>query len=314
MRYVLSGEASPAIGAGHVMRLSAIGEELISRGIDVAFVGSIVDVDWLKNRILTLGFSTVKFEERDFVSDPRSDILILDSYTKDPFDKFVEKSNWKKIVSISDKSTPLYRVDLVVHPNISENKIDHQGESFYSGPLYVPFRKSITKHNNHLQSKLKILLVGGGTDPFKFVENVARVLVHVELDFEARLFTNNQKKKNLDSRFVINEIGPEFDEFSNVADLVFTTSSTTSLEFVGRQIAMGIGCSIKNQEDYYNKLSNMGVAIPIGQVLSGRWKLNANSIKLLVADESLRSALRAKCKEFIDLKGATRIADLILDL
>ena len=59
MRYVLSGEASPSIGTGHVMRLSAIAEELIFRGLDVAFVGNIADVDWLNKRLLKLGFPKV---------------------------------------------------------------------------------------------------------------------------------------------------------------------------------------------------------------------------------------------------------------
>jgi hypothetical protein len=83
---------------------------------------------------------------------------------------------------------------------------------------------------------------------------------------------------------------------------------------VARQISLGVGCSVENQEDYYNKLSDFGVALPIGQVLSGKWNFNENSIHQLVLDENLRSALRGKCREFIDLKGASRIADLILDL
>lgn len=316
MRYVLSGEASPSIGTGHVMRLSAIAEELILRGLDVAFVGNIAHVDWLNKRLLNLGFSEVKFEQKNFSSDPKNDIFILDSYTKDPLDAFVTKSNWKKVVSISDKSTPLYFADLVIHPNISETIISNQGDSFYSGPLYVPFRKSIANIEDlsHLNPRLKILLVGGGTDPFNFVEKVSRVLTHVDEDFEARLFTNNLKENIFDSRFTINRIGDEFDEYAAVADLIFSTAGTTSLEFVARQKAMGIGCSVENQRDYYNKLSAKGVAIPIGEVILGNWHLKKELISDLVVHSNIRSELRNKCKDFIDLNGASRIVDLITSL
>jgi spore coat polysaccharide biosynthesis predicted glycosyltransferase SpsG len=316
MRYVFSGEASQTIGTGHVMRLSAIAEELISRGLDVAFVGNVADIGWLNNRITKLGFSEVEFEQSNFTSNPMNDILILDSYIKSPLDSFVAKSNWNKVVSISDKSTPLYLADLVIHPNISETMISHQGDRFYSGPLYIPFRKSIAnvEDSSRFNSKLQILLVGGGTDPYNFVQKVSQVLMNFDEDFEARLFTNNLKGNFFDSRFTINRIGDEFDEYAAAADLIFSTAGTTSLEFVARRMAMGIGCSVENQRDYYSNLSATGVAIPIGEVILGKWHLEKELISNLVVDSSLRSELRKKCKDFIDLNGASRIADLITSL
>ena len=43
MRYVLRADAPEFIGAGHVMRSSAIAEELIARGENVIFVGQVSD-------------------------------------------------------------------------------------------------------------------------------------------------------------------------------------------------------------------------------------------------------------------------------
>jgi hypothetical protein len=56
------------------------------------------------------------------------------------------------------------------------------------------------------------------------------------------------------------------------------------------------------------------VAIPIGEVILGKWHLEKELISNLVVDSSLRSELRKKCKDFIDLNGASRIADLITSL
>ena len=44
MRYVLRADASKILGAGHVMRSSAIAEELITQGAEVVFVGEISDL------------------------------------------------------------------------------------------------------------------------------------------------------------------------------------------------------------------------------------------------------------------------------
>ena len=59
MRFVFRADASIEIGAGHVMRSSAIAEEAISQGIECVFVGSILDMDWLTDRIRGLGFFEV---------------------------------------------------------------------------------------------------------------------------------------------------------------------------------------------------------------------------------------------------------------
>ena len=59
MRYVLRADASQSIGAGHVMRSSAIAEELIAKGKQVIFVGQITDLPWVEERIASLGFAHV---------------------------------------------------------------------------------------------------------------------------------------------------------------------------------------------------------------------------------------------------------------
>lgn len=70
MRYVLRADASQSMGAGHVMRSSAIAEELIARGEDVIFVGQISDLPWVEERIASLGFSHIFNESSRFISNP----------------------------------------------------------------------------------------------------------------------------------------------------------------------------------------------------------------------------------------------------
>ena len=89
MRYVLRADASQSIGAGHVMRSSAIAEELIARGDDVVFVGQISGLPWVEERIGTLGFTQIHNNPGDFNSNPNSDVLLLDSYEIPVSDDFI---------------------------------------------------------------------------------------------------------------------------------------------------------------------------------------------------------------------------------
>ena len=94
MRYVVRADASPSIGAGHVMRSSAIAEELIARGELVVFVGQIENLPWVKARVVNLGFAEICNNPSEFAPKHDSDILILDSYEISTDDSFIDFNNW----------------------------------------------------------------------------------------------------------------------------------------------------------------------------------------------------------------------------
>jgi spore coat polysaccharide biosynthesis predicted glycosyltransferase SpsG len=298
------------------MRLSAIAEELITRGKQVIFIGQVAELPWLSTRIRGLGFSQILQSSKQYSPNPTTDVLILDSYALPVDDDFIQRPNWWRIVSISDELTPRYTADLVIHPCVSENCAPHQKIKFLAGPKYIPFRKSIKKLDAASIGKqvLDILVVGGGADPLDFAEAIAQILMNVEGEFRARYFSQNSSLEELDSRFTVTQIGPELDLYATSAELVFTTASTTSLEFTARGAAVGIGCAVDNQEEYYESLAAAGVAIPIGSFSDAEWKLDRSKIMELVHSSELRNALRCRAEGLFDLSGSTRIVDEILKL
>lgn len=316
MRYVLRADASQSIGSGHVMRSTAIAEELITRGKEVVFVGEFSDVPWLALRINTLGFSAIFNDAASFIANSKTDVLILDSYTLSIDDEFIQQRNWKAVVTIIDEFTPGYLADLMIHPGLSVDWKPVSGTKVLAGPNYIPFRKSIKKNNasKHNVGVLEILVTGGGADTFNFVEAVCAALKKTTFDYRARIFTNNFELAELDSRFAVVPIGSELDVFAKSAMLIFTTASTTSLEFVAREVAVGIGCAVNNQEAYYETLSSAGVAYPIGRFIQSNWEINETNVVQLVQSSELRESLRKNCANLIDLEGASRIADEILNL
>ena len=315
MRFVFRADASMTIGSGHVMRSSAIAEEAIARGIPSLFVGKISDLDWVSERIRGLGFIQVLENSSEFTPNKNEDILIIDSYEIPTDDVFVQLRNWYKVVSIFDELTPDYPSNLRIHPGLTKAWPKKFLGNLLSGPRFVPLRKSIKNSKQYkLSTTLELLIVGGGADTYGFVPAVAKVLAELPYDFHANLFTNSFIGADLDERFSVSEVGLNLDLVANAVDLVFTTASTTSLEFLARGSAVAIGCAIDNQELYYKELSDGNYAAPIGKFFKDSWALDTEMIKELVGSETLRRYLKANSVDLIDLSGAKRIVDEILKL
>lgn len=315
MRFVFRADASTSIGSGHVMRSSAIAEEAIARGIPSFFVGKISDLTWVSERIRGLGFIQVLENSSEFIPDENEDILIIDSYEIPTDDVFVQLRNWSKVVSIFDELTPDYSCDLRIHPGLTKAWPKRFSGSTLSGPKFVPLRKSIKNSTeNTPKGTLEVLVVGGGSDAYGFVPAVVNLLTQLTQDFHATIFTNSFLSMDLGERFTVSEIGLNLDLIANTADLVFTTASTTSLEFLARGSAVAIGCAVDNQELYYKELSGGDYAAPIGEFLNNEWHLDAELIQELLSSETFRVTLKANSANLIDLNGAKRIVDEILKL
>lgn len=318
MRYVLRADASESIGSGHVMRSSAIAEELIARGEDVFFVGHISGLPWVAERIAELGFSHIYNNPGDFLSSPDSDVLLLDSYEIPVNDDFIDSENWLHIVVMVDELTPNYRCSLRIHSGLDSNWSGESKVPILAGPKYIPFRTSLSKNmhsENPEQHILKIAVVAGGSDPCGLVNEIAKILALIPQEFEAYLFSNSTLDSTLDSRFRVIEVGQRLDELTKNVDLVLTTSSTSSLEFIARGLCVGVICAVDNQKQYYNSLGELAVAAQIGfRNLDKEWDLDKEKIHLLITSNELRENLLEKAKGLIDFKGAVRIVDAITTL
>jgi len=314
MRLVFRSDATPKIGTGHVMRSSAIAEEAILRGIRCIFVGNIQGFPWVENRIKDIGFSQIVSDPNLFKSNKESDILIMDTYENRVIKNFLSNNYWFKIVNIFDALTPEYPSDLRIHPGISTNRLNLTKAITLSGVDYIPIRKSITRVRKSYESNpIEIIVIGGGADSTNFVLAIADVLAKIKRDFNVKLFTNNRKPDKLDHRFSVTNIGKELDLIADKVDLIFSTASTTSLEFIARGSAVAIGCAADNQEQYYSELALGQFAHPIGE-FKNKWVFDIKSIFEIVESESLRRNLRVRTSGLIDFLGSKRIVDQIQKL
>ena len=129
------------------------------------------------------------------------------------------------------------------------------------------------------------------------------------------MFSNLVFNSTLDSRFRYFELSQDFDELTKDADLVLTTASTTSLEFLARGSCVGIACAVDNQKQYYKVLGALGVAAQIGlRSPENTWAVDKQKIYSLLTSSRLRESLTRNAKDLIDFNGAKRIVDIITAL
>jgi spore coat polysaccharide biosynthesis predicted glycosyltransferase SpsG len=315
MRLIFRADASQEIGSGHVLRCSAIAEAAISRGIQSILVGSIIDLDWVNTRLMEIGMGIESpqsyLNQRNF----ESDILVIDSYDLKISDEFISPKYWKRVVALVDEVTPDYFAHLIIHPGIDASWFKKESRNFLWGSDYIPLRGDIKKLNSRVNPKVrKILVSGGGTDVFGFGFAVAKELRQFVNFEEAIYFASRLSEiEDLDPRFKGVAFGKNFDKEMESADIVITTASTSSLEVLAREIPLGVGCAVANQESYYKVLTELKVAVPIGtHIGNNEWGLDINILSDLINNFELRQSLLNSAHQFIGLEGSDNIVTAIL--
>ncbi len=315
VKMVFCADASPQIGAGHVMRLSSIAEEAIARGIECYFVGSIHGVAWLEDYIRKIGFSRILNFQSIWEVMGSQNILVIDSYQISVDDPSLNLKNWGSVVAIADSETPNYIADLVVYPGMNILPPTEKSTRFLSGPGFLPFRKSISQSRKiRATSNPRLLIFGGGTDPFGMAPRVAE-LIRQNYPYEEASFIYHvsEEIETLDSRFKVHPFGLSLDSLIERSDIVITSASTSSFEVLARGIPTGIIRLVGNQDDTFQALGGAGLVSRIGNRSDdGQWSFFERELEKLVLDVEYRTTLSRKNLETFDLQGSSRILDEVL--
>lgn len=318
-RYVFRADASHEVGAGHVMRVSAIAEELLNRGLRVSLVGEISEIEWLEKRVESMCHGLRFVNEEIFISNPSSDVIIIDSYNIEINSAFLARENWLRTVALIEIETPKYLADLFIHcgTNLNiQNDYLIENSRFIGGVEYLPIRRSIREINFSLDknrgSKLmQILVIGGGTDPFGFVRCVGEFLNKTDLEFRATLVSDSPTiLDSLDSRFEKKDIGNELEMELLNADLVLTLAGTSSWDFLSCGMPIGVAIGAENQRDNFEFQKIHEIAAEIGSFSKiGKFHFNLENMLKLIENFEFRQNLSIRASKTVDKFGVARIAD-----
>jgi spore coat polysaccharide biosynthesis predicted glycosyltransferase SpsG len=313
MRMIFHAEASPQIGAGHVMRVATIAEKAIREGHECHFVGEIKGLVWVKEYIEHLGFQTVRPAFRDISPIIIDSILIFDSYNLSEDSICLQHSIWALTVNVCDRFTPDYSADLYVLQDLSV-PVNGRNRKVLSGPDFTLLRQGITKSRRPKNSNgpLNIVVTGGGSDPFYFVEHVLLQLISIDFNFKVDAFADYPLPALESPKVTLHKNGTLLDRIAPLAGLAITTASTTSVEFIAREIPTLIACVTPNQIPNYLDFSRLGYALPIGERTDeSGWNIDSKTLKNAIILSSVRDSLVSRIQELIDLKATSRVLDEI---
>lgn len=295
------------------MRVTTIAQEAIIRGHECRFVGKITDLPWVEEYVRSVGFISLDQNIDDVDPIFNDEVLIFDSYTMSLHSPYNVPEIWKLSVCITDHFAPEYSAD--IHVRQSMLNVSANGSRFmFSGPNFALVRKEVRKTAAYdpLQFPPKILILGGGSDPYGFVKAVLQKLSNSRLPFVTHVFSDENLDRFASLSIHQHPLGPELDALADSITLVITTASTASIEFIAREIPTLIACAVENQEKLYSELVDLDLAIPIGGRNSlGSWQLNLNTIETAIKDQSIRLNMRRNIQGFVDLMGPSRILDEI---
>lgn len=319
MRLIIRADASAGVGTGHVMRSSTIAAAFLKLGHSVGYVGAIDPMSLILERFQEIGVSFPVIKPEDFEPNQLNDILLIDSYTLNPSDPFIAKEKWAKVVAILDSVTPKYDVDLAIRPSLTSQANSTSGVQTLAGPSFILLRNSVTKtfpRNPGDSTPLRILVVGGGSDPSGFCDEITKALEELSSDFIADVFSDNIDLTHVsDSRIRIHKVSLLLDDYAKYCDIAFTLASSLSVELIAREIPIGVAFGFENQRSGFTEMVSSDFAAPIGyRKKSGEWEINKVVLSELITSSSYRDALRSRISGLIDLDGSNRVALEILKL
>jgi spore coat polysaccharide biosynthesis predicted glycosyltransferase SpsG len=221
-------------------------------------------------------------------------------------------------VAIFDSVTPHYEVDLAIRPSLLTQVNSIDGVRTLAGTRFLLLRSSITKSlppNLDDSKTLRILVVGGGSDPSGFCSEVTKVLMALPFDFKADVFSDNiDEAHKSDPRIRNHKVSLLLDEYAKECDIAFTLASSLSIELIAREIPIGVAWAFENQRSGYVEMVSSGFAAPIGnRNNSGEWEIDYDILSKMISSSLFRNNLRSRITGLIDFNGAERVALEILN-
>ena len=192
MKLLIRTDGGLVLGNGHIIRMLALAQELKDRGFSLAFAIS-EDEYWI-NTIEAMGYEVHKLSNDEGSVDRIANIITKDLFSHLVYDtrnelskkdlKQIKEKTGVSIVVIDTPEDTRLAADVALYPPVPQLN-DWSWEEFegklYSGWEFVLLRKEFLKSTNKLkQTKKRLLLSFGSTDPFQITEKTLKVISDYE--------------------------------------------------------------------------------------------------------------------------------------
>jgi spore coat polysaccharide biosynthesis predicted glycosyltransferase SpsG/RimJ/RimL family protein N-acetyltransferase len=319
-------EGGHEIGLGHIVRCTALYDEIASRGISVRmiFEGSIMNTDFFEDRTVSnLNWLSSPWIENNVGS---SDICIVDSYLVS--EELLKMVSQRALMCmfIDDNARISYPSGIVVNPSLSTvNKysLTNSKITYLIGPSYAILRKPFSiSYSKVIRLVVKhVLVTMGGSDIRKLTPIILNALCsqYPSIEFNVMLgqayenqdfiesigFSNLMLHKNLDENSMC--------ELMRKSDLAISAAGQTIFELMATQTPFIAIQVIDNQENNIQNLRQYNSELPILHFDDPNIERELIGAFSMMQNQGLRIRLVDQFSQLVDGQGCHRIVDFLLN-
>lgn len=338
MNIIFRVDSSRELGAGHVMRCSALADALLERENKIWFVSQKYDGNltcFLKNK----GYPVIEISSRDDADGTGSvlkeigmtiDWLIVDHYGLDKNWEIQMRSLVKKIMVVDDKADRFHDCDLLLDQNF-QDEIHRRYEPLIPkhalkllGPKYAMLRPEFEKHRAFMKRDFtkinRIFVCFGGSDPTNETEKVIRALFemnHKDIKIDVVLGVLNPYRESIEKLcFQMNNVHCFFDPKSVAklmakADLAIGAPGSMTWERCCLGLPTIAIVIADNQIPISKTLSQVHVIDNLGWYDTVTISMIQERIQYYMKTPKELKAMSEKAYEFVDGLGTQRVVEAL---
>lgn len=331
------------LGVGHLVRQSALMEELLGRGHRVQLVGDI-DVPWLRHEIESLAVPIRSAEGfLDWVTSTGIDVVMIDGY------EFAAELGRKlqqagiAVATMVDANFGAHQVaDLYVDQNVGA--VPGASGRWLVGPDYTLLRDivvrrrglvdvhggdpassgaSVRKQAPGTHTTPRVLILFGGTDPFRGSPVALELLFATGEPVHAVVIAADPEVAELLSAITpgtgqqLEVLGPQTDlpAVAITCQAAISAAGSSVWELACLGLPSALVCVTDNQRQGYLEATR-GLALGVGYLDTLRHDAPARSagieqLQALVTNPSLRAQMSYAAARLIDGRGRARVVDAL---
>ena len=329
-------DANNEVGFGHLMRCISIAKALESKSEKILFCSN---EECVRERVEKDGYQCFLLEKKGnemveelpqlkrFIVETRVEKLIVDSYkaTKE----YLEMLNtYTDVIYIDDLFKDFYEVKMIISyglmeiPGYIHNKYKSSSVKILKGIQYVPLREEFYPSEGS-EGENKILIATGGTDPYNLslkileylidhnsCQNIYVVICGKWNAFRDELDSFASKTENVVIVHDVDNMG----ELMRHSCLAISAGGTTIYELCACQVPTICFSFADNQKKYNELLAQNKIVTYVGDVRDNVNILEdiCNCCHKFLKDSELRDFFKQNMKQYVDGKGAKRIAEEIM--
>lgn len=336
LRIGIRCDAGPVVGVGHLVRCTALAEELQSRGHEAVFLGDLGGVAFAERQLTSRGLTLQPppagpDDAVAAVSELALDAVVLDSYVLDPAVSAALVAAGVPVLAVVDGDACGQSADLYLDQNIGAERDAFAlapGASRLAGTSYALLRDAVRSLRppapwTPSQGPLQVVVAFGGTDAFGMTTATVHALAATGAAFRATVITPDPLVREravaaAGPGQTVEAVAP-FDGFPALlagADLVLGAAGTSAWEYCCLGRAAAVVAVAGNQHTSYDRLVDAGAVLGLGLLdeLAQDPALLPNRLAAVVADEAGRAEAARTAHALVDGEGRARVVSALEDL